>query len=763
MNGEEKHGEQVPGDDMSAERTMVIPDEELRRASSVGRMPQEANAGPAVSGERGSILGDLSNFLFPRRSVVDETIELIRAGGADDEDELSREQTVDPSCDVTSQYELEAKPFASGGQGRIFRATDRALGCGVAVKSLHENLCADEHARANFLNEARITAALDHPAVIPIHGLFGDGKHGMHLAMKLISGHSLCDYLESIVKIYQEKGIRRFDEYKSLRNRIEIMLKVCEAVECAHARRIIHRDLKPENIMIGRHRETYVTDWGLAMTLDEAKSLKKVDGTPAFIAPEVLTTRSADVRADIYSLGIILFELVTLTPAFRDRDVSTVVNRVRKGEHAPIRHRFGCRIDADLKAIILKAIDVDPAKRYATVAAFSEDLRRYLTNEETAARPDDFFRKLCRWSVKHRRGMLFTTMAVLLLGLAGIARSLYREMRWSSERRLRDNAVSMAYADATAAAHRLSNNMERIEFKLEQLRLNLLFSALKLYAPDPSAEKFFVPIANYKTAPPAGFVYSESYRQPMDFDSASVLQFGKKKLAGDYFLHFGETARYMREALPEPKSDETLPTREELLKSGSPVRFIYFALADGVFVCYPGGDEYAPGYFPPDRPWYRRALEGAGRMVWSSPYQDSGKQGELVITCSTALYGADRKFVGVGAIDFSLTRMAEELLKYGKHFSLAVREKMLINPDGEVLFRMVPPDAAGGKPFRDDALLRRMGRRKYGTLLTEHNGREMVLAFAYLDPINVIYAEYLDLTALKDDLRKRAAEEKRPR
>ena len=755
---EEKKSPEAVRPEAGSDRTIVIPAEELEK-------PQFAVPPPPEEREtRRSILSDLGNFLFPRRSVVDETIELIREGvSAEAGDGGIRSESETPPCDVNAQYSLEERPFASGGQGGLFRATDRSLGCGVAVKSLHEKLCSDEHARGNFLNEARITAALDHPAVIPIHGIFGDRKNGLHLSMKLISGHSLCEYLDSIVRVYSEKGILRFDEHKSLRNRLEIMLKVCEAVEYAHARKIVHRDLKPENIMIGKHRETYVTDWGLALPFDEARHLKKVDGTPAFIAPEVLRNRCADARSDIYSLGVILFEMVTLKPAFRDRDVAAVLRRVRSGAHASIRHRFGCRIDADLKAIIRKAIAPDPEDRYMTVSAFSEDLRRYLTGEETLARPDNPFMKVCRWSVKHRRGMLLATMTVLLLGIAGMARSLYLEMRWSTERRLRDNAVSAAYADATAAAHWLSNSMERIEYKLEQFRLNLLFSVLKLYPPDTSEERFFVPMAQYRTSPPPGFVYSESYRQPIDFDGASVLYYRGKKPAGDYFRHFAEIARYMRESLREPRPNGTVPTREDLRRSGSPIRFIYFALADGVYACHPGGDEYGADYYPPNRPWYRRAMEGAGRIVWSAPYRDSGRQGELVITCSTALYGADRKFVGVGAIDFSLTQMASELLKPESRLARFTREKMLINADGEVIFRMSPPGRAVAKPFDDAVLIRRMVRRKFGTLLTETDGRETVLAFAYLDPINVIYVESLDLAPLVEDLRKVAAVERAPR
>ena len=748
------------------ERTIVIPQEVLDSPSSgklepganPGAAPDGAGAESGPQGSRRSILEDLGNFIFPRRSVVDDTIELIRAGGGDEEAPAVIRDNTAPLTDVSGQYAVAPQAFATGGQGRISKAVDRVLGCEIAMKSLHEKFRDNDHARNNFLNEAKLTAVLDHPSIIPIHGLFGDAHNGMHLAMKLIDGHTLSSYLANIIQIYEKKGISRFDERKSLRNRIEIFLKVCDAMEYAHSRKIIHRDLKLENIMIGKHRETYVTDWGLAMRLEDARTLKKVDGTPGFIAPEVLLSRKADVRSDIYSLGIILFELTALTPAFPDTTLPNLLTLVKRGQLLPLRHRFKCRIDADLKAIILKAVRFDPDKRYQKVSELSEDMRRYLTNEETSARPDNLFGKICRWSVNHRRGMLFTTMFLLLLGVGGIARTLHKEIRWSTERRLRDNAISAVYSDATGNANELEKDLEKIEYQLEQLRMHILFSTLRLHAANPAEQKFFVPLTVYNSAnPPVTLADSPAYRHPIDPDGACVFNYRDGRIDWEELKFFGNTAQFMREALLDPQKIGEAEAKVRLLQDGRPIKKIYFLLADGTFVCYPGSkDDFPPDYFPPGRPWYQRAEQGAGRPVWSGPYRDSGRYGDAMLTCTTAVYGAERKFLGMAAIDYSLTKLAEKMLGAASKHPLAIREKMLINPDGEVIFRMVPSNRPAGRPFADPALIRRMLAMKYGTLLTWDAGREMLLAFSYLNSIDVLYVEYLELDRLIEQQRAAA-------
>ena len=752
------------------DRTIIIPAEKIISPEQKAGAERTAAASPAsgAAGEgsgRRSILSDLGNFLFPRRTAVDDTIELIRSGGKKSEIPPAPPAPPAPSdapaARVSELYEVNAEPFASGGQGRISLAVDRALGCSVALKSLHDQLCSDEQARRNFLNEAKLTASLDHPSVIPIHGLFGDGGNGMHLAMKLISGHTLSDYLENIVSIYEKKGVRRFDEQKSLRNRMEIFLRVCDAMEYAHARRIIHRDLKPENIMIGRHRETYVTDWGLAVSLDDPMPSDKVHGTPAFIAPEVLATRKSDVRSDIYALGLILFELVTLRPAFSGDDLSTLLKQVRQGQHAPLRHRFKCRIDGDLKAVILKAIALDPEKRYQQVSDLAEDIRRCLANEETTARPDNLFSGLCRWGVNHRRGMLVTMLVLLLLGVAAVARTLYREMLWSTEKRLHDNAIGAAYNGVTGTANALGKSLQKIEYQLEQLRLNLLFSTLKVEGPVRFPRNYFVPMEKYVASPPPSFVDSDSYRHPVDPENAGIFNYLGKKVDMSQLKFFANTGHCMRQSvlgLIDSKDERNEKAAVEfLLKKAHPVKKIYFVLRDGTFACYPGSrDDFPPGYYPPGRIWYQRAVEAEGRLVWSGPYRDSGVHGESVITCSAAMFGADRKIAAIVAIDFSLTQLARELLIPTDRKYRGVCEKLLLNSAGKVIFRIVPGGRHRVMPFDDPRLLRRMGKMKYGTIQTTDpdTGREMLLAFAHLDAIDVLYVEYLDLTSLIEEQQK---------
>ena len=738
------------------DRTIVIPRETPAPAPNAAEKPETRTVAVTPGWTRHSILGDLGQFLFPHhRTVVDETMELLQKGASGKNEEEEEAEDTAPKftehlADVKERYDVAGQPFAEGGQGRISRAVDRALGCEIAMKSLHDRLCTDNHARDDFMNEAKLTASLDHPAIIPIHGLFGDGGNGMHLAMKLISGHTLSAYLKNIVKIYEDKGIRHFDEPRSLRNRLEIFLKICEALEYAHARKIIHRDLKLENVMIGKHRETYVTDWGLAMHLKDAENLKKINGTPGFIAPEVLTTHKADVRSDIYSLGIILFELVTLSPAFSDTDLAALLNRVKAGQHAPLRHRFGCRIDADLKAIIRKAIAVDPERRYQTVGDFSEDIRRYLTNRETIANPDNIFGKVCRWGVNHRRGMLLATMTVLLLGIASVARMLHKEILWTQERRFRDHAVGDAYGKVVFTTNRLEKRLSDIETRLEQMRLNMLFSNLKVKTQSRDGWKLFVPLETYRTAPPASYQYAKSYGHPVDPNGICAINYlTNRPVVPENLKHFGNTALYMREAVLNTRrvaiSEKEAETK--LLEVGSPLRKIYFSLADGTFALYPGGTaEFPPGYHPPSRPWYKQAMEADGRIIWCGPYEDSGVHKDQMLTCTVRI-DADKKFVGIAAVDFSLTMLAHQLLDPTDDSAKYVLEKMLIAPSGKVIFRMVPPERKT-KPFSDDELIRRMLKKKFGTLLTKSEDGEVLLAFAYVDSINVLYVESLDMASL---------------
>ncbi len=297
---------------------------------------------------------------------------------------------------IKENYAL-LEEFAEGATASVFSARDRKLSRLVAVKSLKlgEGNCT-EIVNA-FVTEAKVTAQLDHPGIIPIYGLYTDDSNGIHLVMKLVNGKTLREYLRNIALNYRTRGIDTFDEDALLRKRLEIFLRVCDTIAYAHHRHVIHRDLKPENIMIGKYMEVYVMDWGLARVLEEdGDNRVKISGTPRYFAPEVLRREELDLRSDIFTLGLILQEVVTLQPAVGGNSEKEFMTNIFKGDLEPIEHQFYRKIDKDLQAIILKATAYYMDERYQTVDEFSEDIRRYMGGLSISARPDNFLTRILR-------------------------------------------------------------------------------------------------------------------------------------------------------------------------------------------------------------------------------------------------------------------------------------------------------------------------------------------------------------------------------
>ena len=291
--------------------------------------------------------------------------------------------------------------FAEGGTAKISIARDRNLRRLVAVKSLRMDAENIKELLASFVTEAKVTAQLDHPGIIPIYGLARDEQNGIHLVMKLVNGRTLREYLKNITLNYRIRGVDAFDETVELRKRLEIFLRVCDTLVYAHHRNVIHRDLKPENIMIGKYMEVFVMDWGLAKILSEGEdnfpANRKISGTLRYFPPEVLRGDPLDLRSDIFTLGLILQEVVTLRYAFDGHDEKEIVDRVRKGQIEPVVHLFGRKIDGKLRAIIRKATAYDLKERYQTVEDLAEDLRRYMGGLSISAGDGNFVDKFLRF------------------------------------------------------------------------------------------------------------------------------------------------------------------------------------------------------------------------------------------------------------------------------------------------------------------------------------------------------------------------------
>ena len=328
--------------------------------------------------------------------------------------------------DVNKDYNFVYK-FAEGGQGFIYSAIDKNLGRLVAIKTLRSEFAANNHYRQNFVAEAKITAQLDHPGIVPVYSLNSDENSNLFMAMKLVHGQSLDEYINKIIFNYKSEGIDSFDEEKSLRNRLEIILRVCDALSYAHSKNIMHCDLKGENIMIGEFHEVFVTDWGFARFIKDSnfnpenwKKPEKLIGTPGYLAPEAIKGEYTDQRADIFSIGAVLFKLVFLKHAFKGQTANEILHRIYNGKTASFKHKFNFKISRDLTAIIKKALAYDPKRRYQQIADLADDVRRYLNCYSVSARTDNIISKFIRWSRRHT-AFLFI---VALLGIFGAIFSL---------------------------------------------------------------------------------------------------------------------------------------------------------------------------------------------------------------------------------------------------------------------------------------------------------------------------------------------------
>jgi WD40 repeat protein len=308
------------------------------------------------------------------------------------------------------RYEILGE-HGRGGLGRVSRAHDRELGRDIAIKEL---ISRGHLGEVRFLREALITARLEHPGIVPVYeaGRWADGTP--FYAMKLVSGRPLRDLIA---------------ERKTVDERIGLLhhaIAVADAIAYAHGRGIIHRDLKPANVIVGEFGETVVIDWGLAKDLtaaaepavgggpfrerrdDGLTSAGAVLGTPAYMAPEQERGEPVDQRADVFAIGAMLWELCSL------HKLSPGVS----GQHRRVLRTSG--IDADLTAIIEKALDPDPARRYPDAGALAADLRAFKAGVRIAARRYSPWALLAHWMRRHR-ALAISTAVVAGLGVIGIA------------------------------------------------------------------------------------------------------------------------------------------------------------------------------------------------------------------------------------------------------------------------------------------------------------------------------------------------------
>ena len=251
------------------------------------------------------------------------------------------------------RYEF-LEPIGTGGMAVVWRARDRTLGRPVAIKRLLPHLASDPSAAQRFRREARAAAALTHPGIVTVYDT-GEDDQGPYIVLELVEGRTLADRLrEGPVDPSEAAGI---------------VASVADALDHAHAQGVIHRDVKPSNLILDGDGRIRLTDFGIAMTLEDPTTVTSPDaivGTISYLAPEIIDGGGASPASDIYSLAAVTYEMLTGTPPYRAEQIGTLLEAIRAGDTVPMEG-----VPAGMADTVRLAMSTDPADRPESAGVFA--------------------------------------------------------------------------------------------------------------------------------------------------------------------------------------------------------------------------------------------------------------------------------------------------------------------------------------------------------------------------------------------------------
>jgi formylglycine-generating enzyme required for sulfatase activity/serine/threonine protein kinase len=418
---------------------------------------------------------------------------------------------------ASRRYDVKEE-IGRGGMGAVLRVYDRELHRHLAMKVLLDGtgrvICVDSKGDmgrlARFLEEAQVTAQLDHPGIVPVHELGIDDQGRIYFTMKLVKGETLSAVFQKV-----EDKIDGWNRTRVLWT----LLRVCEAMEFAHRRNVVHRDLKPSNIMVGEFGEAYVMDFGLARVLDRDRTAAMAErgrsgdsgildrhvftdrgmqasvtpdsplvtnsgerlGTPAYMAPEQARGEidSIGPHTDVYAVGAILYQVLTgCAPYLEEGRPSpiSIITRVQREPPVPV-HRLNRKIDGELQSICEKAMAREIADRYPTMAELAADLRAYLENRVVRAHRSGAFVDLRKW-VKRNRAAAYASLAAACIAMFGLAAVVALEVLRESD---------LARADARLQARQ--RNLEEVQKQRKEVQKQLDETSAKRAASDEELER----------------------------------------------------------------------------------------------------------------------------------------------------------------------------------------------------------------------------------------------------------------------------------
>ena len=267
---------------------------------------------------------------------------------------------------LTGRYEILSK-VGAGGMSDVYKAQDHILDRIVAIKVMKAEFSEDVNFVTKFRSEAKSAAGLEHPNIVNIYDV--GSENGLHfIVMEYVEGITLKTYVE-------KKGQLSFKEATS------IAIQVARGIEAAHSKEIIHRDIKPQNIIISTEGKVKVTDFGIARAISSNTISAEVMGSVHYASPEQARNGFVDGRSDIYSLGIVMYEMVTgRVPFDGDTTVSVAIQHLQEEMVEP--SAYAPELPVSYEKIVLKATQKNPDRRYQTIMDLIADLRKALANPE---------------------------------------------------------------------------------------------------------------------------------------------------------------------------------------------------------------------------------------------------------------------------------------------------------------------------------------------------------------------------------------------
>ncbi|MFZ9935803.1 MAG: protein kinase domain-containing protein [Luteolibacter sp.] len=405
-------------------------------------------------------------------------------------------------CSLKERY-VQAELIAVGGMKRIFKVLDRHGNRHVAMARLHED--ASELLFDPFIREARLTALLEHPNIISIHDVGVDKDGQPYFTMDLKVGEGLDVVLQ---KSLAGGG-------SPLSDRLDVFLKVCDAITYAHSRDVIHLDLKPANIQVGHYGEVLVCDWGLGKLIGANDEIDddvllnpdllngmtvygQVKGTPGYMAPEQIRGDIRDKRTDIYALGALLYAVLTCRSPL-EGDAETMLQAALSGDIVPPT-KNGSGVPEALSAVVMKAMALDPAARYASVSDLITDVRAFLGGFSPVAHESGLSTELLLF---YRRNRVSCNLAVAFGAIVVVVTTLFVD-RLSAKREQAETLAARLRLEKQGTetlAARLRIEKEGSEALLREVgRLATRLPSDLVAAGDQFSDDFFyqLPLVSYE-------------------------------------------------------------------------------------------------------------------------------------------------------------------------------------------------------------------------------------------------------------------------